>query len=591
MKKTILIICACLFFNFQFFHSSFAQVSMPVPFGSFEQWTTHQGYSVNAMVVNLPVYDSYTTPTGWNYLSYPVNETVSMGFFNININTNIPLIVASQETGNVPNGNSAAKLETFMIDDIIDPTVLSMASSYIDSSLANTVIPSILVTGEVNIENFIPIMMDMMPNVGGMSMNTDSLMSLLSSFMTVDVNTLITGGIEMGTFEPSRLTGSYKYHSADSGDNGGVVMIGTHYNTTLGKRDVVGGGANIALTDCTDYDTFAVDYVSLHTLDASYADVAPDSLIILVISSASMDRQQGSYLCVDDLILWMDTTPTVIVPDTCPEVLGLHVTPGIHNAEVSWYTDEPVDNFLLEYGEAGFEQGTGTTVVVDGNVYVIESLEASTSYDVYVRSICNPTSIALWRMEHFVTNHDTCARIISIAIDSSTVTIDGNGQVAGYRASWQSSFDPVQWEVEYGLAGFASGSGISDIVDAPVCSMAPLQPNTQYELRVRTICNSDVYGEWETVLFYSANPTHDGIELSTMDGQLSVAPNPAQGQCVVSLGDIHDAELRLYSVNGSLIKSFRCESTSAIIELPYSGIFLLQVTTLEGTMCRKIVNR
>ena len=591
MKKTLLI-AVTLILNFQFsiFNSLRAQQQMPVPYGSFEQWEQHSGYTVNAFIMYLPVFDSYTTPMGWNHLAYPVNESISLGFTSITVNTAIPLVKASQETGSVPDGNSALKLETFMINDIVDGTMLNLASSYIDTTLTNTVIPSILSTGEVNIENFMPIMMDMMPNMGGTSMSTDSLLSMLSAFMTVDVNTLITGGIALGDFEPSRLTGSYKYHSAVGGDNGGVVMIGTHYNSTLGKRDVVGGGANITLVDRVDYDTFAVDYVSLHTLDASYEDVAPDSLIILLISSASMNRQQGSWLCLDNLNLWMDTVES-FVPDTCAPVLGLSVTPAIREAQVTWHTDDAVEGFLLEYGETGFEQGMGNTVVLDDNTYLIEDLLPETAYDVYVRSLCDPTVIAEWSMVQFVTNPDTCARITSIVIDSSAVSFAADGQLNGYRATWQSSFDSNRWEIEYGEAGFQSGTGHSDIVESAYCIFTPLQPSTDYELRVRTICNNDVYGEWSSVLFRTATPEPEAIQNTKTDIQLTVSPNPANGKCLVTLGDNPEAELRLYSADGSLIQTINSTTSSILLNLPNPGIFLLQVTTPSGTTTRKIVNR
>lgn len=118
-----------------------AQTSMTVPYGSFEQWTSHPGYDISAVFLTMPMYNSFSTPTGWDYLSYPVNESLSLGFQTIAVNTMLPLIVASQETGAVPDGNSAVKLQTFMLTDIINSTVYSLASGLIDTALANTVYP------------------------------------------------------------------------------------------------------------------------------------------------------------------------------------------------------------------------------------------------------------------------------------------------------------------------------------------------------------------------------------------------------------------------------------------------------------------
>ena len=221
MKKFFLLAFSVALMSF----SASAQTRMAVPRGSFEQWTTNPGYNISLFGMSLPIFSNFTTPTGWDYLTYPVNESLSTPLGNISINTSLPLIVASQETTSVPDSSYAVKLQTFMLEDIINPNIYSLVESNLDTMLTQTVFPSILSTGLVNLEHFIPIMNSLLSNM-------DSLEAILASFATIDVNYLITGGIALGGFEPSRLTGYYKYQSATSGDNGGVLMLGTHYNTT-----------------------------------------------------------------------------------------------------------------------------------------------------------------------------------------------------------------------------------------------------------------------------------------------------------------------------------------------------------------------
>ena len=173
-----------------------------------------------------------------------------------------------------------------MLNDIVTGLVYTLAAPNLDTMLTQTVFPSILATGAINLDSLIPIVTTLLAN-------TDSAAEMLTGLATTDVNSLITGGIALGSFEPSRLTGSYKYQSGDSVDNGGVLLLGTHYNTTAHRREVVGGGVNITLTDVTSYTPFTVDYQSLHELDATFAEQTPDSLIILLVSSASENREQG----------------------------------------------------------------------------------------------------------------------------------------------------------------------------------------------------------------------------------------------------------------------------------------------------------
>lgn len=471
-----------------------AQTSMRVPHGSFEQWITHPAYNISVSMLTVPVYDSYSTPTGWENLAYPINESFSFLGMPVNVNTSLPLVKVSQETGSVPDSSSAVKLQTFMLSDVVGSLVYALAATELDTMLTTTVFPSILATGQVDLDHFIPIMTGLLGDM-------DSVESLLASLATMDVNYLITGGIALGDFEPSRLTGSYKYHSADSGDNGGVLMLGTRYNTTTHQREVVGGGANIELTDAVNYSPFTVDYVSLHELDASFAEQTPDSLIVLLISSASENRQQGSYLCVDNLQLWQDSIG-VSEPDTCASIVGLTAVADIHEARLEWGTTAAVDGYELEYGVAGFVQGSGTMIYPTGDTAELTGLAANTAYDVYLRAVCNATIYGEWASVSFTTQPDTCASVrwmeaVSVVYDAFPM----------YALHWVGSSQPDHWEVEYGLQGFALGSGT--VVETNGTSFAIyeleeqglLQPNTWYDFYVRSVCEGGIYGEWDSVQY------------------------------------------------------------------------------------------
>lgn len=561
-----------------------AQTSMTVPYGSFELWTTYPGYSVS-VIVPVSVYNSFQAPTGWDFPTYPVNETFSMGFFSVNINTDLPLIVASQDTGMVPDGTSAVRLETFMLSDIISSTVYSMAAGSIDTMLTNMVFPSILATGTMDVEHFVPIMNSLIANM-------DSVEALLVSLISDDVNYYFTGGIALEGFEPSYLTGNYKYHSAVGGDNGGVLMLGTRYDSIQGRRVLVGGGANIALADSATYTPFTVDYISLHDYYASYPDQAPDSLIVMLVSSASLNRQQGSYLCVDSLTLWHVDPPE---PDTCASIEGLTAVADMHEAVVVWSATADVVGYELEYGATGFVQGTGTLLSLTGDTCTLTGLEAGTQYDVWVHSLCE-TVDGTWSMVQFVTNSDTCARIISMAVDSSNTTFTDEGLATGYAASWQSTFDSDGWEVEYGLEGFVPGDGTAIMVQTPTCTLEPLLPDTLYELRVRTVCSDSIYGDWASMVFTTMADTTVVDTTSQAILQLSnqaivIYPNPASGQCVVNLPDGVNAELRLYSADGRRLQSLVACGRQVALSLPEQGVFMIQVVTKEAVFSRKIVNK
>lgn len=660
-----------------------AQSPMAVPNGSFEQWSNHSGYSVTAMyVINIPVYDAYSTPSVWNYPLYPVNQTVSVLSYNVHINTNVPIIKASQETTGVPDGSKAVKLQTFMLSDIINPTVLNVASSSLDPSLTSQVIPSILSTGAVNIESFIPLMTSMMSGTGEM-------FSMLPTLLNEDINDYITGGLPMGDFRPAQLTGSYKFHSATSGDNGGVILLGTHYNNVTHKRQIVGGGINLDLVDANTYTPFAVDYLPLGGLMPGVPDVDPDTLVVLLISSASTNRQQGSYLCLDNLVLWSQ-------PDTCASITSLSAVPDIHEAQVTWSVTDPADGFEIEYGPVGFIQGNGAPLTAINSSLSLTGLEAGTTYDVYVRTLCSDSIYGEWRGIQFTTLDDTCASVLDMWLSNQVV--DEFPQLV---LEWNGSSQPLGWQVEYGPHGFGHGDGtLVETTDARLAiyeleNAGVLAPNTWYDFYVRSMCVDSIYGVWDSIHYrtfcsrigaltvnadsltvtadslvsgyilswidtsdnsnwqliyadpeteqyeiifepyfafpplkqgttYTVSVTpfcgehnygmettttfttaiieiHDTVtppppvaiqEVNQTDKQaIFISPNPAKGQCSVTVADGMRASLKLYTADGRLVETVATDGAPVMLELPWRGVFLLRATTASGTTSYKIISR
>lgn len=657
-----------------------AQTSMRVPHGSFEQWSPHAGYSASVMGLNVPIYDTFSTPVGWDYLSYHINESFSFMGLSLNVNTDIPLVKVGRETANVPDSSRALRLQSFMLSDLVSPVVYALAVSAIDSTLTQTVLPTVLSTGQIDLEAFVPI-------IGNLLTNADSIEGLLISLAQMDVNELIAGGLALGGFEPSRLTGSYKYQSAGSGDKGGVLMLGTHYNAATHQRDVVGVGANVELTDISNYTPFTVDYTPLHQMESSFPDQAPDSLVILILSSASDSMQQGSALCVDNLVLWHDTVP-VVEPDTCAAIVGLTAVPDIHEAALNWSTTAVVDSFELEYGPAGFAQGSGTTLSLTNNTATLTALAANTAYDIYLRTLCSDSIYGDWSFLQFQTGQDTCARVLDLTLQ---VVPDANF----YEIRWWSATQPHHWEVEYGLQGFEPGNGTVVTTTEPYFGIYTidntLQPNTWYDFYVRSVCDGGIYGEWDSVHYRTAcahvqnlavegegnltftpdslvsgykvtwtdttattewmveytlvgpgqpdlpprpvsaivdapefnlpplRPDHRyRVEVRALCGEgnmgeimmvvfvtaplpvgiaesgqtlLAVSPNPAHGSCTVSLADGQPAELRLYTLEGRLLRCCHYAGEPVDLQLPSRGVFLLHVVTPSGAASCKIVNR
>lgn len=486
MKSTVKFILA-LFILLTFSNVSQAQTSIPLPNSSFENWSNGNGYSVTVIFIQLPVYESYTYPSDWNYPSYPVNQTVTYSGMNVNINTILPLIKVSHETSSVADGSSALKMQTFMLSDIINSTVYNLAQSSIDPELTSMVFPSILSTGEMDLDQ-------MMPFMYTITSNMNSLAQLMATFVNEDINDYIDGGVALNGLVPGQLTGQYKYTSATgSGDNGGILMLGTKYNTNTHRREVVGAGYTTSLTDTSTYTAFNIEYRPMSEIIPTQPMIDPDSLVIILFSSANNQRQQGSILYLDNLQLWAYEPD--IHEDTCADVTGLTVDyVDTTLASLSWAIDENPDYWEAEYGIQGFSQGNGNVMTTVNNSLILSELQPDTYYDVYVRSICNDSIAGDWSFISFKTDE-----------------------------------------------------------------IVPPDPDTT------------------SVQTFAAD-------------HLICYPNPANGQCQLQFQQEKPLFIQLFSIDGKLLQQITPQTETITVSLPYSGVFILRCEMAQGIIVRKIIN-
>ena len=277
-----------------------AQQTMSVTNGSFENWTTTQGYSILYGAITL--YNAYITPTGWHTMKYSIDTNVTLVG---RIQTDVPLQIMAKDSGSVPDGNYGAMLQTFQLTDILTG-VSSMGMSLGDND--TVVMPTILSLGELN-ANTVPGLMAILPNMMGDT-------SALAMLDTLDFNNYSTGGMDLNGFKVGKLTGKYKYEPVDehSAEVGGVILIGTINDTATGKRKIVGGGMNTNLTHVHAYTDFEVMYMSL----SEDTTVIPDKLEVVFLSSAGTVMTPGSKLFIDDIKLSEESVESIAIATNEP---------------------------------------------------------------------------------------------------------------------------------------------------------------------------------------------------------------------------------------------------------------------------------
>ncbi len=141
----------------------------------------------------------------------------------------------------------------------------------------------------------------------------------------------------------------------------------------------------------------------------------------------------------------------------------------------------------VEYGPTGFTQGTGTAITTSDNYVDIDDLFPSTTYDVFLTGICSATENSnVEKVSSITTDPGTCTGTASVSFSqfSSATSLDLN---FSYNQS-----GPYYYEVEYGRAGFALGSGTrvnTSTGSSSYLTINSLQANTAYDFYVRAVCS------------------------------------------------------------------------------------------------------
>tara|TARA_R100000935_G_scaffold27288_1_gene47358 strand:+ start:33229 stop:34128 length:900 start_codon:yes stop_codon:yes gene_type:complete len=141
--------------------------------------------------------------------------------------------------------------------------------------------------------------------------------------------------------------------------------------------------------------------------------------------------------------------------------------------------------YEIEYGLSGFTVGSGTKIVSDGGVEV-DDLSPDTAYDVYVRSICGEE----------VSEDSNVVTFTTLPACTAPKAFDGVALGSGnVGLGWDPSGETA-WRLEYGLSGFALGTGDELNTSNNSIEVTGLQSGEVYEFYVQANCGSDGFSEF-----------------------------------------------------------------------------------------------
>ena len=232
--------------------------------------------------------------------------------------------------------------------------------------------------------------------------------------------TVLNGGDTEETWEVIDFTGGEI--SAHSGTNAVAIRYASdaHDDYLVTPSITVTAGVNDFISfwgrsrDPLYPETIAVKVSTTTPLAASFtnvlaANVAPTSGANFVKYSYDLSAYVGQTIYVgfhstttDQFVFDIDdivnsALPACLEPN---EVIATAVTSN--SATVSWTST--ATSFVVEYGVAGFTQGTGTIVnVTAGTSAPLTGLLANTNYTAYVKAVCSGTSESTWASTAFRT--------------------------------------------------------------------------------------------------------------------------------------------------------------------------------------------
>ena len=284
---------------------------------------------------------------------------------------------------------------------------------------------------------------------------------------------------------------------------------------------------------------------------------------------------------------WSDTI--TFSTTICPTVTGLTVGNVTANgATLNWDADQMAVSWIVEYGFAGFDQGSGTIVPCSTNSFNATGLECETSYDFYVRAVCGTD----WTSEHWthvsLTTGD-CSEAC-LAPTNVVATVDLNS----VTVSWTPAEGNTAFEVEYGNRGFSHGNGTVVNTNEPSTVINGLEFNTQYDLYVRALCGADNYSPWTPVTTFTTGT--QGID-NAEGVACTIFPNPTSSATTISVSGVNGkVKIEVVDMNGRTVASETLECSSDCrktmdVDHLAQGAYFVRITGENVNMVKKLIVR
>ncbi|MBP1673294.1 MAG: hypothetical protein H6Q25_1109 [Bacteroidetes bacterium] len=152
--------------------------------------------------------------------------------------------------------------------------------------------------------------------------------------------------------------------------------------------------------------------------------------------------------------------------------------------------------------------------------------------------------------------------------------------------SWIPEGSENSWILEYKLASASTWNVIP--LDTNVYTISGLQSLTNYEVRVKSVCDSSQSAYSNIIPF-----TTSGIEESTSDNFVEVFPNPTNSEVNININNDQYQILNgeIFDIYGKFIQDLQLKNGRNLINFSsyLPGVYFVKINTDKGSFIKKIV--
>src|SRR5690554_2430217 len=277
--------------------------------------------------------------------------------------------------------------------------------------------------------------------------------------------------------------GSFGQQPPAAVDNISIQTFNCNAPYDLASSDEGQFGATVSWNDSISAPSFIVEYGPAGFTPGTGTTVTvADTFAVLtgLISDQDYDYYVSGECSDATFSSQVKGSFTTLVACAVPTSFAL-VEKTESSVELTWMV--PVggaSTFTVEYGPAGFELGTGTSVTAPPTV--ITGLDSDTEYDFYVIAECGGTDGPSQPAGPVtVTTDIACEQPTNIVvsdIESNSVVVTWDGHSA------------TNWVIEYDTLGFTQGSSVNPLVNTGTTpyTLTGLDPAATYSIYVWADC-------------------------------------------------------------------------------------------------------